>query len=45
LIRKYVKVWEGIQAGIFIPNDTSWKCPSCSYKNACDAWFMEGETI
>jgi putative RecB family exonuclease len=41
LIRKSVKVWEGIQAGIFIPNDTSWKCSSCSYKSACDAWFME----
>lgn len=45
LIRKSVKVWEGIKAGIFIPNDTSWKCSSCAYKSACDEWFMKGEGI
>ena len=43
LVRKYVKVWEGIKAGVFIPNDTSWKCSSgCLYKRACDEWFMRG---
>jgi putative RecB family exonuclease len=41
LVRKAIAIWEAIKAGIFIPNDTSWKCPSCSYKNACDEWFME----
>jgi putative RecB family exonuclease len=42
LVRKYVKVWEGIKAGVFIPNDTSWKCNGCLYKRACDEWFMNG---
>lgn len=41
LIRKSVQVWEGIQKGVFIPNDTSWKCKNCSYKVACDSWFSE----
>jgi len=36
-----VQVWEGIQKGVFIPNDTSWKCKNCSYKVACDSWFIE----
>lgn len=42
LRRKSIAVWEGITAGIFIPNDTSWKCASCPYKTACDEWFMKG---
>jgi putative RecB family exonuclease len=38
--RKTIReVWRGIQAGIFIPNDTSWKCPGCAYKAYCDQWF------
>jgi len=41
LIRKIRKVWEGISSGIFIPNDTSWKCPTCHYRQACDRWFLE----
>jgi putative RecB family exonuclease len=41
LVRKYGKVWEAIQARIFVPNDCSWKCPSCLYKRACDEWFMK----
>ena len=44
LVRKFVKVWEGIQAGIFIPNDTSWKCSNCLHKAACDDWFLNGGT-
>ena len=39
LIRKAVQVWDGIQKGVFIPNDTSWKCKGCSYKTACNEWF------
>jgi len=39
LIRKIQKVWDGISKGIFIPNDTSWKCKNCGYKTACDEWF------
>lgn len=39
LVRKIKQVWSGISKGVFIPNDTSWKCKNCSYKNACDEWF------
>jgi len=40
LIRKTKQVWEGISKGVFVPNDTSWKCKNCSYKTACDEWFL-----
>jgi putative RecB family exonuclease len=40
--RKIRQVWSGISKGIFIPNDTSWKCPRCHHRKACDAWFLEG---
>jgi putative RecB family exonuclease len=33
------KVWEGIQKGVFIPNDTSWKCAFCEFKAQCNEWF------
>ena len=39
LKKKFRTVWEGIQKGIFIPNDTSWKCKNCNFKTACDEWF------
>ena len=42
LIRKIRKVWEGIERGVFIPNDTSWKCPKCQYRQHCDEWFLKG---
>ena len=42
LIRKVYKVWEGISRGVFIPNDTSWKCPNCHYRQHCDEWFLKG---
>ena len=42
LIRKIEKVWEGINAEIYIPNDTSWKCKKCPYRKACDEWFLKG---
>jgi putative RecB family exonuclease len=42
LIRKIQTVWDGIHKGVFIPNDTSWKCKSCPYKKACDEWFLNG---
>jgi putative RecB family exonuclease len=42
LIRKIKKVWEGISRGVFIPNDTSWKCPNCHYRQHCDEWFLKG---
>ena len=39
-IKKIKQVWDGIQKGVFIPNDTSWRCWSCSYKSYCNEWFM-----
>jgi putative RecB family exonuclease len=41
--RKIRQVWSGISKGIFIPNDTSWKCPRCHYRKACDEWFLRKE--
>ena len=41
VIRKIQSVWHGITSGVFLPNDTSWKCKGCAYKSACDQ-FMEG---
>ncbi len=38
LIRKIQAVWDGIQKGIFIPNDDNWKCSCCSYKEYCENW-------
>jgi len=42
LIKKAAQVWDGISKGVFVPNDTSWKCKGCAYKQACDA-YLEGE--
>jgi putative RecB family exonuclease len=42
LIRKIEKVWEGINRGIFIPNDTTWKHKNCPYRKICDEWFLNG---
>lgn len=38
-VKKAIQVWDGIQKGVFIPNDTSWKCGYCNYKEICDQWF------
>ena len=40
-IKKIQEVWKGIQKGIFIPNDSHWKCKNCGYKKHCDE-FLEG---
>jgi putative RecB family exonuclease len=42
LIRKIEKVWEGINSGVFIPNDTSWRHRNCPYRKTCDEWFLIG---
>ena len=39
-IKKMMKVWEGIQQEIFIPDDGNWRCKECSYKTYCDKWFL-----
>ena len=40
-IRKIQAVWNGIKNNVFVPNDTSWKCKNCSYRKACDEWFLK----
>jgi putative RecB family exonuclease len=42
-IKKILAVWEGITKGVFIPNDTSWKCSGCNFKKACEEWFTGGD--
>jgi len=42
LIKKAAQVWDGISKGVFVANDTSWKCKGCAYKQACDE-YLEGE--
>jgi putative RecB family exonuclease len=41
MVRKAQAVWRGIKQGVFVPNDTSWKCNNCFYKKPCDDW-LEG---
>ena len=41
LIKKADQVWNGISKGVFVANDTSWKCKGCAYKQACDE-YLEG---
>ncbi len=41
--KKLIHVWEGIEKGVFVPNDTSWKCGYCSFKSHCDSWFQGKE--
>jgi len=38
-LKKIRKVWDGIEKGIFIPNDNSWRCSCCEYKSHCNEWF------
>ncbi len=42
LIKKAAQVWDGITKGVFVANDTSWKCKGCAFKQACDE-YLEGE--
>ncbi len=41
--KKIRHVFEGISKGVFIPNDNSWKCKGCSFRKACDDWFLKEE--
>lgn len=38
-VKKIRQVWEGINKGVFVPNDNNWKCKGCFYKSYCDDWF------
>lgn len=40
-IKKIISVWQGINQGVFIPNDLSWKCSGCGYKTYCEHWFSD----
>lgn len=41
-IKKIATVWEEIQKGVFLPNDTSWRCKDCAYqKTHCAEWFQQ----
>lgn len=37
-VKKIASVWEGISKRVFIPNDNSWRCSTCSYKSYCEKW-------
>jgi len=43
LVKKIIQVWQGIKKSVFVPNDTSWKCKNCNYKQACNDWFLKEE--
>ena len=38
-LKKVKCVWDGIQKGIFIPNEGSWRCHGCAYKSYCNDWL------
>jgi putative RecB family exonuclease len=40
-IKKIMAVWEGISKGVFIPNDSSFRCEGCGYKSHCQNWPEE----
>ena len=41
--KKILAVWDGIQKGVFIPNDGNWKCKGCEYKSHCDDFLQSEE--
>jgi putative RecB family exonuclease len=45
LIKKASQVWDGISKGVFVANDTSWKCKGCAYKQACDEYLEGGDNL
>jgi putative RecB family exonuclease len=34
-VSKMQRVWDGINKGVFVPNDASWKCNGCEFKTQC----------
>ena len=43
LAKKIGQIWNAIEKGVFIPNE-SFKCGGCSYKTACNEWFLQTGT-
>jgi len=39
-VKKIQQIWKSIEKEVFIPNDTSWKCSYCAFKNCCNEWFQ-----
>lgn len=37
-LRKVVEVDKAIKSGAFLPNDESFTCPTCQFRNACRKW-------
>jgi hypothetical protein len=37
-VKKVMVVDQAIQAGVFVPNDRSFACPTCPYRGACQKW-------
>ncbi len=42
LIKKIRHVWDAISKEVFIPNDRSWRCNNCQYRQYCQEWFLDG---
>ncbi len=36
-------VLKGIKNGVFLPNENSWRCPTCAFKSHCENWFLQKE--
>lgn len=36
--KKVVMIDRAIRSGVFVPNDTSFACPTCPHRRACDKW-------
>jgi putative RecB family exonuclease len=42
LIKKIRHVWDAISKEVFIPQDGSWRCNNCQYRQYCQEWFLDG---
>ena len=38
LVKKVKVIDRAIQAGVFVPNDGSFSCPTCSFRDAYKKW-------
>ena len=37
-VRKVQALDKAIKSGVFLPNDVSFACPTCPFRNACQNW-------
>jgi putative RecB family exonuclease len=40
-VSKMQRVWDGISKGVFVPNDSKWKCHGCGFKTRCNRMLEE----